>query len=561
MGLFRIYLIVLIVGMSVGFSGCVEKSPSQTNMVEISNFSFQPSSIEISAGTMVTWINRDSAEHTITATDGSFNSGNIETGEMYNHTFSDPGTYQYQCLIHPSMVGEVVVTGQMMNEPKADATRTNSSDSNSGTKGFDGMNMSAEDAGAANVPMVGLKLIAQGLAAPMEFVSSGDGTGRMFVAEQTGVIKIIDSDGNTLDEPFLDLGNRMIKLSPGYDERGLLGLAFHPDFARNGRLFVFYSAPLRSGAPQGWSCTNHLSEFAVSSENPNVVDMNSEKVLMEIDKPQMNHNGGTIAFGPDGYLYVPLGDGGGANDVGDGHIPGGNAQDTTTLLGKILRIDVNDTSNGSGSGSYAVPPDNPFVTMNSVLPEIWAYGFRNPWRITFDGEGRLFVSDAGQNLWEEVDLVTKGGNYGWNIREGTHCFDPDNPNKSPANCSDKGMRGEPLLDPIIEYDHQDRTVIVGGYVYEGNALPELNGSYVFADWSSGFAGGDGTLYLARPSGQGLWKMEEVGIADRPDGRINEYIRSFGQDDLGELYLLTSDDAGPQGEAGKIYKLVPSRNSA
>ncbi|RQW79337.1 MAG: hypothetical protein EHM14_09010 [Methanothrix sp.] len=557
MGKFKIYLILLILSASVGFSGCVEKSPSQTNAVEIKNFSFQPSSIEISAGTTVTWINRDSAEHTITAKDGSFNSGNIKTGGMFNHTFSNPGTYQYQCLIHPSMVGEVVVTEPMTNASKAGPAEVKSSGSNLSINGFDSLNTSGANASASNAPMVGLKLIAQGFAAPMEFVSSGDGTGRMFAVDQTGIVKIITADEKVIAEPFLNLSDRMVTISPRYDERGLLGLAFHPNFARNGRLFAFYSAPLRSSAPQGWSCTNRLSEFTISSRNPNVVDMNSEKILMEIDKPQMNHNGGTIAFGPDGYLYVPLGDGGNANDVGVGHVAGGNAQDTTTLLGKILRIDVN----GKDNETYSIPADNPFITMNSVLPEIWAYGFRNPWRISFDKEGRLFVSDAGQNLWEEVDIVTKGGNYGWNIREGTRCFDPDNPNASPANCSDKGRRSEPLLDPIIEYDHHNRTVVVGGYVYEGSALPELNGSYVFADWSSGFAKGDGVLYLARPSGQGLWKMEEIGIADRPEGRINEYIRSFGQDDKGELYLLTSDEAGPQKETGKIYKLVSSRSNS
>jgi len=405
--------------------------------------------------------------------------------------------------------------------------------------------------------MIGLKLIAQGLTAPMEFVSSGDGTGRMFAMDQTGTVKIIDADGKMMAEPFLNLSDRMVKLSPGYDERGLLGLAFHPDFAKSGRLFVFYSAPLRSGAPQGWSCTNRLSEFKTSPQNSDVVDMHSEKVLLEIDKPQMNHNGGTIAFGPDGFLYVPIGDGGGANDVGDGHAPGGNAQDTTTLLGKILRIDINDTS----SGSYEIPADNPFVAMNSIMPEIWAYGFRNPWRITFDREGRLFVSDAGQNLWEEVDIVSKGGNYGWNIREGTHCFDPNNPKASPANCSDRGSRGEPLLDPIIEYDHINRTVVVGGYIYAGQALPELNGCYIFADWSNGFAKGNGTLYLARPSDQGPWKMEEIRIADSPNGLVNEFIRSFGRDDAGELYILTSDAAGPQDGLGKIYKLVSSRNGS
>ncbi len=270
-----------------------------------------------------------------------------------------------------------------------------------------------------------------------------------------------------------------------------------------------------------------------------------------MDKPQMNHNGGTIAFGPDGYLYLPLGDGGGANDVDTGHAPEGNGQNTSTLLGKILRIDVNNAS-----AAYGIPADNPFVGVAGYRPEIWAFGFRNPWRISFDNEGRLFVSDAGQNLWEEVDIVTRGGNYGWNIREGTHCFDPNNASEPLASCTDKGLRGEPLLDPIIEYGHDGRAVVVGGYIYNGKALPELDGSYIFADWSSGFARGDGTLLLARPSQKGLWTVEEIRVADSPNDRVNAYIRSLGQDDSGELYLITSENAGPKGETGKIYKIIP-----
>jgi len=401
-----------------------------------------------------------------------------------------------------------------------------------------------------SAPVVGLKLVASGFAAPMEFISSKDG--RMFVVDQIGLIKVITADGKLQEKPFLNLSDRIVKLTPGYDERGLLGLAFHPDFARNGRVFVFYSAPLRSGATEGWSCTNNLSEFRVSKDNKNRIDMNSEKVLLEIDKPQMNHNGGTIAFGPDGYLYLPLGDGGGANDVGMGHVSGGNAQDTSTLLGKILRIDVNNAST-----VYGIPADNPFVNEKGFLPEIWAYGLRNPYRISFDSADRLFIADAGQNLWEEVDIVSKGGNYGWNIREGTHCFDPNSPKESPANCPEVGRKGEPLLGPIIEYDHNNRTVVVGGYVYEGKELMPLVGSYIFADWSSSFAKGDGRLYMANLTEEGLWNMEEIRVAERSGGRINEYIRSFGEDDEGELYVLTSEVGGPTGETGKIYKMVPS----
>lgn len=414
------------------------------------------------------------------------------------------------------------------------------------------------------MPAIGLKLVAEGFNAPMEFVSPGDGSGRMFLVDQTGIIKVLSDNGTMLEDSFLDVRDHMVELMPGYDERGLLGLAFHPDFVNNGRLFVLYSAPLRSEAPPNWDCTTHVSEFMISKDNPNKVNMSSEKVLLQVDKPQFNHNGGTIAFGPDGYLYIPLGDGGGADDVGDrneppiGHTPKlGNAQDTTSLLGKILRIDVD---NASINESYAIPADNPFVGVEGFRPEIWAYGLRNPYRISFDAENdhKLYAGDAGQDLWEEVDIITKGGNYGWHIKEGKHCFDPNQPDVSPRSCPDKGARGETLIDPIIEYGHDSNfTVVVGGYVYRGQTLPNLKGSYIFADWSSNSAKG-GTLFAATPNQEGsIWNMTEVKIESNPTGHAGAFIRSFGQDDNNELYLLTSDVTGPTGNAGKIYKIVPA----
>lgn len=538
--------IVLLLILAAGITGCMEKTPQQTNVVEIKSFSFQPDSITVSPGTTVIWINNDPVEHTVTSSDGIFSSGNMATGGRFNFTFSKPGKYQYQCLIHPSMVGYVTVASGQTDAVTVNATGPGPAEMKNA-----GKNMANQSG-----PVVGLKLVASGFAAPMEFISSKDG--RMFLVDQIGLVKVITADGKLQEKPFLNISDRMVKISPGYDERGLLGLAFHPDFARNGRVFMFYSAPLRSGAPEGWDCTNSLSEFRVSKDDQNMIDMNSEKVLLEVDKPQRNHNGGTIAFGPDGYLYLPLGDGGGANDLAMGHVFGGNAQNTSTLLGKILRIDV-DVNVDNTSTAYGIPADNPFVNEKGFLPEVWAYGLRNPYRISFDSAGRLFVADAGQNLWEEVDIVSKGGNYGWNIREGTRCFDPNSPNVSPADCPDIGRKGEPLLGPVIEYDHNNRTVVVGGYIYEGKALMPLAGSYVFADWSSSFARGDGKLYMANSSGEGLWKMEEIRVADRPGGKINEYIRSFGKDDEGELYVLTSEVGGPTGETGKIYKMVlPSK---
>ncbi|HSJ54794.1 MAG TPA: PQQ-dependent sugar dehydrogenase, partial [Anaerolineae bacterium] len=362
----------------------------------------------------------------------------------------------------------------------------------------------------------------------------------------------------------LDLSDRMVELNPGYDERGLLGLAFHPDYANNGRFFVYYSAPLREGAPADWNHTSHVSEFAVSQDNPDLADADSERIVMQIDQPQGNHNGGQIAFGPDGYLYIPLGDGGSANDVAVGHTPDlGNGQDTSNLLGSILRIDVDE------GDPYGIPADNPFDGEQG-LEEIFAYGFRNPYRISFDagGDNQLYVGDAGQNQWEEVSVVTLGGNYGWNIKEGTHCFDPDRPDAQVEECPDTGRLGEPLIDPVIEYQNVNvegglGLVVVGGNVYRGSALPELEGRYIFGDWSSSWEAPEGSLMVVTPSeteGE-LWEFEELSIASRENGELGAYLLSFGQDADLELYVMTSGSAGPSGNDGQIYKIVPAAQDA
>ncbi len=419
--------------------------------------------------------------------------------------------------------------------------------------------LSSENATAA----VGLKLVAEGLAAPVALVSSHDGTGRLFAVDQTGVVRIIGKDGVLRSTPFLDLRDRMVTLSSSYDERGLLGLAFHPDYKNNGRIFVFYSAPLRDGGPAGWNCTNRLSEFRVSSSDPNQVDMSSERILLTIDKPSMNHNGGPILFGPDdGYLYLATGDGGGANDVGPGHTSGtGNAQDLKNLLGKVLRIDVNQRDEGL---MYAIPRDNPFIGKAWALPQIYAYGLRNPAYASFDsGDGHnLFIGNAGQQLFESVFVVKKGGNYGWNFKEGTHPFNPDQPRDPNGTVPTAGYRGEPLIDPIIELGHDLGQVVVGGYVYRGTGISNLTGKYLFGDWSDSFTAGNGTLLLGTPpqeSGAGMqdtmWSVGLVNISTSQNGRVNGYVRGFGEDDQHELYLLTSQTGGPSGTTGKVYQVT------
>ncbi|HEX6982670.1 MAG TPA: PQQ-dependent sugar dehydrogenase [Balneolaceae bacterium] len=426
----------------------------------------------------------------------------------------------------------------------------------------------SQNADESSSEAISLELIAKGLTSPLTLVESPDESGRIFIVDQIGLIYILSPEGTLLEEPFLDLRDQIVNLNEGYDERGLLGLAFHPNYAENGRFFVYYSAPLRPEAPDDFNHTSHISEFQVSENNPNRADPASEQILLQVDQPQSNHNGGTLAFGPeDGYLYISLGDGGAANDVGLGHVEdwydtndGGNGQDITqNLLGSILRIDVD-----SGD-PYGIPPDNPFVD-GEGLDEIYAYGFRNPYRFSFDmgGNHELFAGDAGQELWEEVSIVTKGGNYGWNVKEGTHCFDAENPTQVPDNCPDTvndGPRaGDLLIDPIIEFKNGSPPEglgisVIGGYVYRGDLLPQLQGEYIFGAWSTSFSSPDGAVFKAEPQNEGLWDFQRLDFANPPGDDLQHFVLGFGQDSEGEVYILTTDNTGPTGNTGKVFKLV------
>jgi glucose/arabinose dehydrogenase len=413
--------------------------------------------------------------------------------------------------------------------------------------------------------------VAEGLASPVAMAVVTDDGGRIFIGDQAGLVRIVSADGQLMEEPFLDIRDRMVELDPEYDERGLLGLAFHPDYMNNGRFYVYYSAPLRADAPAGWDHTSHISEFTVSADNPDVADPASERILLQVDQPQFNHNAGSIAFGPDGYLYIPLGDGGAADDNDEGHVEdwyevnaGGNAQViASNLLGSILRIDVDNQ--GAEGQPYAIPADNPFIDVEGAA-ETWAFGFRNPYRMSFDmgGSNQLFVGDAGQNLWEEVSIVESGGNYGWNVKEGTHCFSTENPDQSLDECPDMDPDGRPLVDPVIEYQNANAEgglglVVIGGNVYRGSAMPDWDGYYIFGDWSTSFDLPDGTLLIAIPSdAEGeLWTISELMIEGIDGGRLGEYLLSFGQDANGEVYILTTETAGPSGTTGKLYRLIPA----
>lgn len=423
-------------------------------------------------------------------------------------------------------------------------------------------------AGADTSPQISLKLLAEGLTAPIALASLPDGSGRLLVADQVGVVHLLNRDGQRQEKLFLDLTSKLVPLNKGMEERGITGLALHPQFKSNKKFYVAYNVPLRASGPKDWSCTMRVSEFRASDNDIAVANADSERIVLEIDKPDWNHNSGRIVFGPDGYLYFTVGDGGAPNDVGRlGHAPEGNGQNLQTLLGKILRIDVNKGS------PYAVPSDNPFADGRKALPEIYAYGLRNPWGISFDrgGAHELIVTDVGQDRWEELNIIVKGGNYGWRLREGFDGFDPNAPQAAPANPAKVGADGKPFIDPVMVYKtfrgkganndpNSFGISITGGYVYRGKALPQLAGKYVFGDWSSSMGFGDGCLVVAtRPkeSGAGTqWTAARLGVKDFPDGKIKAFLWSIGEDDEGEIYVMTNGANMVSGTRGKVFKLVP-----
>jgi glucose/arabinose dehydrogenase len=412
---------------------------------------------------------------------------------------------------------------------------------------------------------VNIQLIADGFVSPIQLVPVPDGSERLFVIDQIGKVWIIDKDGKKLSTPFIDVSSKLVSLNPAYDERGLLGLAFHADYRNNGRFYIYYQIPPRAGGPASgvsWNNLTRISEFRVSSD-PNRADLNTEKVLLDIDDPQFNHNGGTLVY-HERYLFISIGDGGGANDTAAGHVQdwyavnkGGNAQNIeANLFGKILRIDVN-TGN-----PYGIPPDNPFVNTTG-RDEIYAYGFRNPYRFSIDSQShQLLVGDAGQVLWEEIDVVKKGGNYGWNVREGLHCFNAANNLNVLNSCPSIDSFGNQIRKPVIEINNWQNpqggraTTIIGGHVYRGTTIPAWYGKYIFGTFSQTPTTANGELFAAIVAGHtDQWQFEEVSLQGHPDD-IGYYLKGFGQDLHGEIYLTVSSLPGPTGNTGKVFKLVP-----
>ena len=359
---------------------------------------------------------------------------------------------------------------------------------------------------------LGLEPVAAGLSAPLLVTHAGDGSGRLFVVEQTGKVRIVDRVGDLLSAPFVDLSRSV----SGGGEQGLLGLAFHPSYATNGRLYLSYT---------DLNGTSVIREYKVLASNPNRADGASGRTILRVRQPYANHNGGHIAFGPDGYLYIGLGDGGSGGD------PGNRAQSLGTLLGKILRIDVNGRT---GTLPYGIPSTNPYVG-RAGLDQIWANGLRNPWRFSFDRvTGDLWIGDVGQGAWEEVDRALavrgrnagRGINFGWRVMEGAHCFQPS------SGCV---RTGKTL--PLTEYAHaRGRCSITGGYVYRGDAYPDLAGAYFFADYCSG-----DVWYVDRGATRGVNPTLAMTAGSR--------ITSFGEGEDGELYLT---EAG-----GTVFQLTDS----
>lgn len=409
-------------------------------------------------------------------------------------------------------------------------------------------------------PTIGLEKVAEGLTSPVGFQDPPGDTKRQFIVDQTGQIFVLSND-ELRDEPFLDVSDRMVTLGENLpdwamqDERGLLGLAFHPNYGTNRRFFVRYSAPRRSGTPEEWLHTEILAEFQATDDfqraNPE-----SERVLREFPSPQPIHQAGALAFGSDDYLYIGMGEGG-VHRFG---------QDITeNLLGSILRIDVDISESDR---AYGIPRDNPLVGKEG-LNEHYAWGFRNPWRVSFN-DGDLYVADVGSALYEEVNLVTKGANYGWAEKEGTTCIEVEESARKEVECSDKTERDVPiesLEDPVIQYPRKINEeiigfAVIGGYVYHGSNIPKLEGKYVFGDYSNQYNEASGPLFVADPSDEPLWQIRELQVAGSENGELNRAILSFGRDRDGNLYVCTTKQPPSKGkefshQKGEVFKLVPT----
>jgi len=414
------------------------------------------------------------------------------------------------------------------------------------------------------------RLVVENLVAPIDLLTIPDDSGRRLILDQAGIVHLLNSDNALGDKPFLDLTNRLLPLREDFEERGLLGMAIHPEFRRNGRFFVTYTAPLAEDAPPNWSHTRIVSEFTIDSNNPDQLDAGTERILIRQDWPSRKHNGGALAFGPDGNLYIGFGDGGGIHGVGpetlnDAYSVPQNqlwwdttAQDLQSLYGKILRIDVDH-----GLPGYAIPADNPLVgTLGKS--EIYAWGFRNPYRLSFDSDGSttFYVTAVAETLWEAIYRVNQAGNYGWPLKEGTHCFDRTRTLDPPEEClaATNKFKGGPVIDPVVEYPNMSvhregstvgltgvGTAVVGAVMLRGSDFGNWSDHLLIADWSLDFRKPSGQVFVAREASDGLWNMEKL---KQFESRIVALIRDSDQ----RIYVMTNENFGPFGNTGKVYVL-------
>lgn len=396
-----------------------------------------------------------------------------------------------------------------------------------------------------------IELVTDGFTAPLALAAPDDETGRLFIADQVGQIYIVLADGTRLEDPLLDLSAQLVELRNGYDERGLLGLALHPDFSENGRFYVYYSASLPLEKQGSLDHTSHISEFTISETDINSADPASERLILQIDQPYYSHNGGQLAFGPDGYLYVGVGDGGYTDTVANSHLPLGHSQDKETLLGTVLRLDVDQEEKIAAAG-------NPFLGSDG-RDEIFALGLRNPYRFSFDaaGDNQLFLGDVGHDSREEINLITKGANYGWPLQEGSGCFDFELEIADETLCNSPNEAEEAFIPPVYEYDHENGRSVIGGYVYRGTTIPELYGAYLFADWVTN-RGKDYTLLIgdAAEAASGQWEVSEIALQTASSALPTRfYTLGFGQDANHELYLLATSGWTPSGTSGRVYRII------
>ena len=423
-----------------------------------------------------------------------------------------------------------------------------------------------DDSGKEEGISARLELVVGGLTAPVDLATLPWDKGHLYIVDQPGRVYRIDPSASKVElgKPWADLTSTIGELDPKYDERGLLGMAGSSEAGMEGRVYFFHTIPASNWPtlPSGYDHENVVAEYQATKE---ALDATSGSIKWSDDHPYMNHNGGSLAFGDDGYLYISLGDGGNKNDIGTGHSePLGNGQDRTNQEGSILRIEV-----GPKILTYEIPSDNPLVGLEGAA-EIWAYGFRNPSSISFDrSTGQLFAADAGQSMMEEVDLVEKGQNLGWNIKEGTLCFNEDNEYDPLDTCADKDTYGVMLTDPILTYTNADSpkvdksegpvgTVVVGGATYRGSSVPDLQaGDYIFGSYSGDWEGTFGSLFVGRADSDSStgWELYPLDLGKETTGH---FVLHVAADDNGEIYVLVSDTGVPSGTTGAVYRLVADK---